>query len=127
MTSVKSRPCRKTYHEHAYRFVFAALRLTQDRLGRNRENEESGHISGRELLEGVRILGQKEFGMLASQVLKHWGITATDDIGRIVFELIESGDMRKTDQDRLSDFFAVYDFNKVFVEDYQVNIKEIFC
>ncbi len=91
------------------------------------ERTKSRPYSGRELLEGVRILGQKEFGMLASQVLKHWGITATDDIGRIVFELIESGDMRKTDQDRLSDFFAVYDFNKVFVEDYQVNIKEIFC
>ena len=47
---------------------------------------------------------------LAEMTSHHWGVRATDDFGRIVFELIERGEMRKTDRDQLSDFFAVYDF-----------------
>jgi uncharacterized repeat protein (TIGR04138 family) len=126
MTTVRNRVGSRTYHPHAYHFVFSALRFIQGRLGRNSAFEETGHISGRELLEGVRLLSIQHFGMLAIPVLAHWGITATDDIGRIVFELIESGQMRKNDQDQITDFYGVFDFNKAFHEDYTIDLDSAF-
>jgi uncharacterized repeat protein (TIGR04138 family) len=126
MTSLKSRPERRTYHPQAYHFVFAALRHTQETLGRDSRSEQSGHISGPELLEGVRTLGLQHYGMLAVSVFRSWGILGTEDFGRVVFELIESGEMRKTEDDRLDDFVEVYDFEKAFRENYIPDTSEAF-
>src|SRR5690606_18616418 len=102
------------YHADAYRFVFEALQFTQERLDRTHrpsdQEDESAHISGPELLEGVRELALKKFGLMTRSVFTHWGIRATDDFGAIVFELVERGDMRKTERDRISDFYDVYRF-----------------
>jgi uncharacterized repeat protein (TIGR04138 family) len=59
-------------------------------------------------------------------VFHRWGIYETNDFGRIVFELIERGELRKTDRDQLSDFFAVYDFDDVFDRDYRINTNIVF-
>lgn len=126
MTTVTNRPGKRTYHAQAYKFVFSALRFTQEQLGRNGSTEETGHISGRELLDGVRMLGLQHFGMMAICVFNAWGIRTTDDFGRIVFELIDRGEMRKTDHDQLTDFFGVYDFQKVFREDYTLDTSSAF-
>jgi len=106
--------------------VFAALRHTQDLLGRDAASEQSGHISGPELLDGVRSLGLQHFGMLAVSVFRSWGIASTEDFGRVVFELIESGEMRKTDDDQLADFMDVYDFEQAFRADYVPDTSEAF-
>jgi uncharacterized repeat protein (TIGR04138 family) len=90
----------------AYKFVFSALRFTQEQLGRDRSTEATGHISGPELLDGIRRLGLQHFGMMSIVVFKTWGIHSTDDFGKIVFQLIEAGEMRKTDDDQLHDFPA---------------------
>ena len=126
MTSVRNQSSCRTYHPLAYKFVFSALRFTQEHLGRDRSAEATGHISGPELLNGIRLLGLQHFGMLSITVFKTWGIQGTDDFGHIVFQLIEAGEMRKTDNDQLADFFAVYDFNKVFHEDYTLDTSEVF-
>lgn len=123
-----SRP-RLKYHPQAYQFVFAALRYTQEQLGREAPQEpddEAAHISGRELLHGVRQLALRQFGYLACLVFRNWGITGTDDFGRIVFELIERGEMRKTERDQLSDFFDVYSFEDAFDRDYRVDTSKAF-
>jgi uncharacterized repeat protein (TIGR04138 family) len=126
MTTVKNRRTKRAFHPHAYQFVFSALRFTQQQLGRSSAAEATGHISGRELLDGVRLLGLQHFGMMAIPVFRNWGIRSTDDIGRIVFELIERGEMRKTEDDRLTDFFGVYDFEKVFRDEYAPDISVAF-
>ncbi len=118
MATVTTRPSKKKYHPQAYQFVFSAMRHVQQQLGRNSASEATGHISGPELLDGVRVLGIQHFGVMAILVLQRWGIRCTDDIGRIVFELIDRGEMRKTAHDQLADFIGVYDFEKVFREDY---------
>jgi uncharacterized repeat protein (TIGR04138 family) len=110
----------------AYKFVFSALRFTQEQLGRDRSTEATGHISGAELLDGIRRLGLQHFGMMSIVVFKTWGIHSTDDFGKIVFQLIEAGEMRKTDDDQLGDFLGVYDFSKVFLEDYTLDTSEVF-
>ena len=117
------------YHPNAYQFVYQALRFTQQCLNRavspGRENEEA-HISGTELLDGIRAFALDQFGLMTRTVFRCWGIRSTDDFGHIVFELVERGEMSKTDRDQLSDFFDVYDFADVFDRDYRVEVKQAF-
>ena len=101
-----------SYHERAYLFVLAALEYCQQR------RELRGHISGQELAEACRDFALEQFGLTARTVLSYWGIHTTEDIGRIVFLLIEVGLLMKQDSDRLEDFHAVYDFEEDFEERY---------
>ncbi len=131
MSTTESLRPRLRYHPNAYRFVDAALRYTQRKLGRVPGSEagpddESAHITGQELLEGIRELGQKEFGLLARTVFEAWGVKTTEDFGRIVFEMVERGFMRKTDRDQLSDFYNVYDFEDVFDRQYRIDVSQAF-
>ena len=121
-------PCSR-FHRNAYRFIYEALQHTQKNLGRGLEvddDEKSAHISGPELLEGVKELGKKQFGLLTTTVFRQWGIKATDDFGHLVYELIERGEMRKTDRDELSDFFSVYSFSEEFEEKYEIDTSNVY-
>lgn len=121
---------RLKYHPNAYLFVFAALQLMQERLSRkphfDAEDEEQAHISGQELLEGVRELACEQFGLLTKMVFRQWGVTATEDFGRMVFELVDRGEMRKTDRDSIDDFVDVYDFDQVFDQEYVLKTDQAF-
>jgi len=57
--------------------------------------------------------------LLALTVLDHWGITSTQDLGRIVFMLIDVGLLARQESDRIEDFDAVYDFAEVFRAGYR--------
>ena len=70
-TSQTARP-RLKFHPTAYQFVWQALQYTQKRLRRPAPrglNDEDAHISGAELLEGIRLLAQEQFGLLAREGL----------------------------------------------------------
>lgn len=116
------------YAYEAYEFVFAALAHTQKRLGRvpprDGPAESEYHVSGRELLEGVRDLALREFGLMARTVFRIWGINRTDDVGELVFNLVEANLMSKTNQDQRLDFHDVYDLDRALVEDYQIEVRE---
>jgi uncharacterized repeat protein (TIGR04138 family) len=117
------------YHPNAYRFLFAALRRTQKNLGRSATHtpeDEGAHISGPELLHGIREFALEQFGLLARTVLRCWGIHSTDDFGRMVFELIDRGEMRKTDGDQITDFYGVYNFEDAFEREYQLDVSQAF-
>lgn len=131
MSTLKTESTGLKYHTDAYRFVDSALRFTQKRLNRQPKgndelDDESAHISGPELLDGVRELALQEFGLMTIPVFRHWGVRSTDDFGRIVFDFIERGAMRKTEQDQVTDFFAVYDFEEVFDRDFRIDLSEAF-
>ncbi len=100
------------YHERAYLFVLASLEYCQ------RRRRVRGHISGEELAESCRDFALEQFGLTARTVLSHWGIQSTDDIGRIVFVLIEVGLLIRHPRDRIEDFTEVYDFGQAFEGDY---------
>ncbi len=114
---------RLRYHRHAYEFVFKALHFTQETLQKSSEVEVEAHVTGGELLIGVRDYARQQFGRLARVVFTHWGVRRTDDIGRIVFELVERGEMRKTDRDTIADFIDVYDFEAVFEREYEIDVR----
>ena len=102
--------CRKEkrYKPEAYAFVLAGLHFTVGRLPQPR------HITGRELLAGLRLYGLEQFGPLTAQVFEHWGIRSTEDFGHIVFHLVEAQLLRKTEEDHLEDFKEGYDFSAAF-------------
>ena len=96
------------YHINAYRFVYEALDYTVKQLDKKR------HISGRELLEGIKNLAIEQFGGLACMVLGIWGVSKTADFGNIVFNLVEADLMSRSEDDTREDFDGVYDFREVF-------------
>ena len=100
------------FHGKAYAFLLSALHSVLDGL------EEPRHISGEELAYGVRDLALAQYGLLARTVLEHWGIHSTDDLGEIVFAMVDCGVLTKREEDRLEDFFGLYDFEEVFERDY---------
>ena len=115
------------YAYEAYEFLFQALAFTQRQLGRNPPEgavEQEHHVSGPELLAGVRDLGLQEFGLMARTVFRMWGINKTDDFGEIVFNLVEAKLMSKTDEDTRADFRDVYDLDQVLVRNYRIDFKE---
>lgn len=110
-------------------FVTEALHEAQELMGlqvKSDVEDDSSHISGQELLDGVRVLGLKRYGMMAPSVFKSWGILATEDVGHIVFEMIDRGELRKTDRDQLSDFFDVFSFETVFRDEYRIDTSKAF-
>jgi len=72
------------------------------------------HVSGQELLDGIRKYALQEYGPLSRTVLAQWGITTTDDFGQMVFNLVQKGILGKTEQDKIEDFKNGYDFNVAF-------------
>ncbi|HUG93131.1 MAG TPA: Minf_1886 family protein [Planctomycetaceae bacterium] len=126
-TSQTERP-RLKFPSAAYQFMWQALQYTQKRLRRpapQDPDDQDAHISGRELLEGIRLFAREQFGLLAIAVFRQWGVHTTEDFGRIVFEMVERGEMSKTDRDRLSDFCDVYEFDEVFDRDYRVETRRL--
>jgi uncharacterized repeat protein (TIGR04138 family) len=77
---------------------------------RGRMPRAAGHVTGQELCHSVRTLALRQYGLLASTVLGHWGIHSTSDIGDIVYNMIATGDLEKTPNDSRSDFDNVFDF-----------------
>lgn len=122
------------YEFEAYVFVFDALRFGQDKMGLGKPSDEDEddfdldaeldedddeperHVTGQELCWAIRQYALDQYGLLARNVLSHWGIKTTGDFGEIVFNLIDIGQMRKTEQDRREDFDDVFDFQEAFAE-----------
>ena len=98
------------YKLGAYLFMLNGLEFHLTRLGEKR------HVNGRELSLGLLSFAQKQFGPLARSVFGYWGITATDDFGRIVYNLIDIGVMSRQPEDKLEDFFNIVPFDRYFAE-----------
>jgi uncharacterized repeat protein (TIGR04138 family) len=101
------------YKANAYLFTYEAVRYTVDR--RYAATLELGHVTGREVLEGIRELALLRFGFMAKTVFQEWGVGATKDFGEIVFHLVHEGVVSKTDNDSVGDFERGFDFDEAFV------------
>jgi uncharacterized repeat protein (TIGR04138 family) len=100
------------YPRDAYLFVRDALDFTQKSAAR--EHRQGLHVTGQELLVGIRDYTLAQFGPMAITVLEEWGITRCEDIGEIVFNVVDAGLFSKTDTDSRADFQGGYDFEEAF-------------
>ena len=101
------------YAREAYQFVREALDHTQKMLPRPLKDEVR-HVSGPQLLDGARAYALQQYGPMALTVLHEWGLRRCEDLGEIVFNMIEVALLAKTDQDTRADFAGRYDFEEAF-------------
>jgi uncharacterized repeat protein (TIGR04138 family) len=111
----------------AYLFVREALMFT---ARQQKKKMEAGavpehHVTGQQLLDGVRRYALDQFGPMVPSVFSHWRIVSCEDIGTIVFNLIEAGEFGKTDQDTIADFSGGFDFEEAFVLPFRPAKKQI--
>ena len=109
----------------AYFFVRKALDFTVKEISESKEVRTSHHVSGQELLEGIRKYALDQFGPLTMTVFNEWNVTRCSDFGDIVFNLVEYGVLGKTDTDRREDFSDGYDFNSAFLQPFVPNNRRI--
>jgi uncharacterized repeat protein (TIGR04138 family) len=108
------------YDRDSYYFVREGLDYTLKMLKKNAQSQPAQrHVSGQELLEGLRRYVIDQFGPMAKTVLAYWGIHRCDDFGEVVFNMVEKGILGKTEQDSREDFKGGYDFDEAFVKPYQ--------
>lgn len=105
------------FHARSYLFVLEALHSVIQSLDAPR------HISGGELTDGLRALAIERYGTLARTVLEHWGIHETEDVGRVVFAMVEQGILIKQEGDSPEDFVDLFDFEEAFEVNYPWNAR----
>ena len=103
------------YQRDAYVFLRDALDFTTKQQ-KKVKGATVRHVSGPELLGGVRQYALKEFGPMVMTVFDSWGVHSCEDIGNMVFNLIDAGIFGKTEEDSIEDFKNVYDFDEAFVK-----------
>ena len=103
------------YQRDGYIFLRDALDFTTKQQ-KKVKGVSVRHVTGPELLDGVRQYALKEFGPMVMTVFDSWGIRSCEDIGHMVFNLIGAGVFGKTEQDSIEDFKNVYDFKEAFVK-----------
>lgn len=109
------------FDRRAYTFIRQALDHTVKDLKKRQPERtlRSQHVTGPELLQGIRAYALEQFGPLTKTVLHCWGVTRCSDFGDLVFNLIDYKIFSKTDNDRREDFSEIYDFEEAFVKPFE--------
>lgn len=110
------------YHRDAYLFVREALDFTQKLIVRENRGQVR-HVTGQELLDGIRQFALQQFGPMATTVFEEWGVKNCRDFGEIVFNMVEIGLLAKTEKDSRDDFQNGYDFDDAFRKPFQPQSK----
>ena len=101
------------YQREAYLFLRETLEYAQKQLSVQTKTKPR-HLTGKELLEGIRTYALEQFGPMAKTVLNEWGVRTCEDVGEIVFNMVEVGLLSKTDTDSREDFKGGFDFDQAF-------------
>jgi len=101
------------FKRDAYLFVSEAVAYTMAKL---REEGVPRHITGQELLDGIREHALETFGPLTLDVLQDWGVGSCEDFGAIVFNMVEHSLLGASDEDSPEDFTGGYDFHEAFLK-----------
>ena len=110
------------YARDAYTFLREALDFTQKIIGKENHGKMR-HVTGQELLNGIRQFALAQFGPMTKTVLEEWGIKNCGDFGELVFNMVESGLLAKTEKDSREDFQEGYDFTHAFCKPYWPQCK----
>ncbi|MDD5198870.1 MAG: hypothetical protein PHC88_03635 [Terrimicrobiaceae bacterium] len=112
------------YDREAYVFLRDALEFSLKKRRKSRK-DEPGDIPAAELLDGFRLYALKEFGPMAHLVLGYWGVRSCDDIGNLVFNLVDASVFSKTERDTAAEFRAGFDFDEAFLAPFRPQRKKL--
>jgi uncharacterized repeat protein (TIGR04138 family) len=113
------------YSPEAFRFLFEALEAAVKLAGKDGRLGAERHVTGQEVLAGMRAHALQLFGPLAPQIWRAWGIRETLDWGRIVFLLVEHEHLKRQDDDTIEDFRSGFDFDAGFAADYRDTLEKL--
>lgn len=99
------------YDARAYALLMDVVRFLS--------GEESRHVSGEDILEEFKERALDQYGPMAYSVLTEWGLSCTEDIGEMMFNLVDSNRIRRDENDTADSFAGGYDFVEVFLGPYQ--------
>ncbi len=99
----------RRFDAQAYFFLKDALDFTLKRIAEGNKGK-ARHVSGPELLAGFRDFALEQYGPMASTLMREWGVRKCQDVGDMVFHLIEEQVFGKQESDRKEDFSEVFDF-----------------
>ena len=103
------------YSSGAYYFLREALDYTiKDSFDDEVSSRLSQHITGQELLEGIKQYALERYGPMAFELFKTWGVNNCKDFGNIVFNLVDCQVLGKNESDSPKDFEKGYNFKKAF-------------
>ena len=132
------------YHRDAYLFIREALDFTQKLVNKGSKSEKGEkadksesrvsasddagegkvrHVSGQELLAGIRAYALEQFGPMTLTVLSEWGLNRCEDFGELVFNMVENHLLAKTKKDSRDDFKGGYDFDEAFRQPFLPSTK----
>jgi len=103
------------YARESYHFLREALDFTQKLISKENKGKVR-HVTGQELLDGIRQHALQQFGPMTVTVFEEWGITQCKDFGEMVFNMVEGGLLAKTEKDSRDDFQEGYDFTEAFAK-----------
>ncbi|MCA1809729.1 MAG: Minf_1886 family protein [Kiritimatiellia bacterium] len=101
------------YAPEAYQFLREALEFTNKKL-ENGKRKPARHVSGEQLLEGIRRFALQEYGPMAKTVFNTWGIFRCEDFWYIISNLVGKGILGCAPEDSIHDFEGGYDFDIAF-------------
>jgi uncharacterized repeat protein (TIGR04138 family) len=104
------------YRRDAYFFLRDALTHTIKLGKKGRETAPAQHVTGQQLLDGIRLFALKQFGPMVVTVFEYWGIQACMDFGEMVYNLIRARVFGKTDADSIEHFKDGYTFQEAFID-----------
>ncbi len=107
------------FRAEAFVFLFESLEPSVKLAGRDDAEGTDRHITGQELVAGLRSEAARMFGPLAAQVWRSWGVNSALDWGHIVFLLVNEGLLNRREEDTIEDFREGFDFDQFFVEGYE--------
>ena len=108
---------KEIHHKDDY-FIREALDHTLKNLEKE-DRKNKGHVSGIELLNGIRDYALDRFGPMTMTLMEHWNISKCRDFGDIVFNLVDHGILGRTENDSLEDFEGGYTFKEAFEYPFQ--------
>ncbi len=102
------------YARGAYYFLRQALDFSIGEARKQGGLNKTNHLTGQQLLEGIRLFALDQYGPMARSVLEYWGVRNCRDFGNIVFNLVECRVLGKTEEDCPEDFDNGYNFKAAF-------------
>ena len=112
------------FHRDAYSFVKDALDHTQKAIKKQNRGRVR-HVTGQELLEGIREFALAQYGPMAMALLEEWGVHHSSDFGEIVFNMVDIGWLAKTEKDSRADFAGGYDFFEALRKPFLPSSKQV--
>lgn len=107
----------RRYDARAYTLLTAVLK----RLFKSAsKGGQSQHITASDILEEFREFSLDQFGPMTYCVLIEWGVSSSEDLGEMMFNLVDSHRIERDKNDSKDDFIGGYDFIEAFLVPYAV-------